>query len=50
MFAEELARTGLLDVLAECLRDKSESVRRRATATLGELLFYIATQARIWIH
>jgi hypothetical protein len=31
-------------VLTECLKDKNERVRRRAMATLGELLFYIATQ------
>jgi len=42
--ADELAATGVLEVLAETLRDKNERVRRRAMATLGELLFYIATQ------
>jgi serine/threonine-protein kinase ULK4 len=42
--ADELAQTGVLDVLADTLRDKNERVRRRAMATLGELLFYIATQ------
>jgi hypothetical protein len=32
---EELAGTGVVDALAEALRDKSERVRRRAMATLG---------------
>ena len=41
---EELASSGIVSVLTECLRDKNERVRRRAAATLGELLFYIATQ------
>jgi serine/threonine-protein kinase ULK4 len=41
---DELAGTGVVEALAEALRDKSERVRRRAMATLGELLFYIATQ------
>lgn len=41
---DDLASTGILDALAETLRDRNERVRRRAMATLGELLFYIATQ------
>ena len=41
---EELASSGIVTVLTECLKDKNERVRRRAAATLGELLFYIATQ------
>ena len=41
---EELAESGVVTVLTECLKDKNERVRRRAMATLGELLFYIATQ------
>ena len=43
---DELAASGIVIVLTECLRDKNERVRRRAMATLGELLFYIATQQR----
>lgn len=35
---------GIVEALAEALRDKSEKVRRRAMASLGELLFYIASQ------
>ncbi|KXZ51880.1 hypothetical protein GPECTOR_11g315 [Gonium pectorale] len=42
--AEELASTGVVEVLSEALKDKNERVRRRVIATLGELLFYIATQ------
>ncbi|GFH10851.1 protein kinase domain-containing protein [Haematococcus lacustris] len=42
--AEELAQTGVIDILTEALKDKNERVRRRVMATLGELLFYIATQ------
>ncbi|KAG2493011.1 hypothetical protein HYH03_008674 [Edaphochlamys debaryana] len=42
--AEELAATGVVEVLSEALKDKNERVRRRVIATLGELLFYIATQ------
>ena len=41
---EELAASGVVAVLTECLKDANERVRRRAAATLGELLFYIATQ------
>lgn len=31
-------------VLGETMADKTDRVRRRAMATLGELLFYVATQ------
>ena len=31
-------------VLGETLSDTTDRVRRRAMATLGELLFYVATQ------
>ncbi|KAL3147840.1 hypothetical protein ABBQ32_002563 [Trebouxia sp. C0010 RCD-2024] len=41
---DELATTGVIDVLTEALKDKNERVRRRIMATLGELLFYVATQ------
>ena len=41
---EGLANAGLLTVLGTMVQDKHEQVRRRACATLGELLFYIATQ------
>lgn len=42
--ADELATTGVIEVLTEALKDKNERVRRRIMATLGELLFYVATQ------
>lgn len=38
---------GVLDVLTEALKDKNERVRRRIMATLGELLFYVATQQQV---
>lgn len=41
--SEELAQTQVIEVLTEALKDKNERVRRRVMATLGELLFYIAT-------
>ena len=39
---EELAASGVVAVLTECLKDANERVRRRAAATLGELLFYLS--------
>lgn len=41
---DDLAETGIVDVLADTLKDKTVQVRRRTVASLGELLFYIATQ------
>ncbi len=38
---------GVIEVLAEALKDKNERVRRRIMATLGELLFYVATQQQV---
>lgn len=35
---------GIVEILTESLRDKTDRVRRRVMATLGELLFYVATQ------
>jgi serine/threonine-protein kinase ULK4 len=35
---------GLTTTLIEVLKDKSEKVRRKAMAALGEFLFYGATQ------
>ena len=34
----------IIAVLGETLADRTDRVRRRAMATLGELLFYVATQ------
>jgi serine/threonine-protein kinase ULK4 len=44
LIEEELASTGIIAVLSQGLRDKQDKVRRCSMATLGELLFYIATQ------
>lgn len=47
--AEKLAclLAGVIEVLADALSDKNEKVRRRVMATLGELLFYVATQQQV---
>lgn len=37
----------MIEVLADALSDKNEKVRRRVMATLGELLFYVATQQQV---
>ena len=42
--ADAVAESGVLEVLSEVLKDKSERVRRRAMGALGELLFFCATQ------
>ncbi|MCO5588972.1 hypothetical protein L7F22_042936 [Adiantum nelumboides] len=44
LIEEDLASSGIITVLSEGLRDKQDKVRRCSMATLGELLFYIATQ------
>ncbi len=41
---EQLSEAGLVDALSTMVQDKHEAVRRRSCATLGELLFYVATQ------
>ena len=43
---EQLSEAGLVDVLTTMVQDKHENVRRRSCATLGELLFYVATQSK----
>ena len=40
----EILKLGLTATLIEVLKDKSEKVRRKAMAALGEFLFYGATQ------
>ena len=40
----DLARGELLRGLTDALKDRSEKVRRRVMAALGELLFYIAVR------
>lgn len=44
LITHDLESQGLLAVLCAMVQDKHELLRRKATATLGELLFYIATQ------
>ena len=41
---------GVIEVLTEGLKEKNERVRRRIMATLGELLFYVATQQQVLQH
>ena len=43
---EQLSEAGLVDALIAMVQDKHETVRRRSCATLGELLFYVATQSK----
>ena len=40
----ELSQSGLYQALSENTRDKNEKLSRKATAALGEYLFYAATQ------
>lgn len=40
----DVLKFGLTTVLIDVLKDKSEKVRRKAMAALGEFLFYGATQ------
>ena len=42
-----LVDVGVIEVLTEGLKDKNDRVRRRIMATLGELLFYVATQQQV---
>ena len=42
--ADELASSGIIEALTDTLRDRDERLRRSAMATLGELVFYVATQ------
>ena len=44
--AEELAQSGVAEALTEALGERDERLKRRAMAALGELLFYVATQAQ----
>ena len=39
----ELAESEVCSTLVEVMEDKSEKVRRRAIAALGEYMFYAAT-------
>ena len=40
----ELAESQICHQLVETMKEKSEKVRRRAIAALGEYMFYAATQ------
>ena len=38
-------KTNICETLAEVIDDSNERAKRKAMATLGELLFYVATQS-----
>ncbi len=40
----EVAESGVCEMMVEMLKEKADSVRRKAVAALGEYLFYAATQ------
>ena len=42
--SSELQRSGIIETFTELMSDLNEKVKRRAMGTLGELLFYAATQ------
>jgi len=44
VIGNDVAESGLTVLLCEVVKDKNEKVRRKAVASLGELLFYAATQ------
>jgi serine/threonine-protein kinase ULK4 len=44
VIGNQVAESGLCALLAEVSKDKNEKVRRKAVASLGEFLFYAATQ------
>ena len=44
VIGNQVAECGLCSLLAEITKDKTEKVRRKAVASLGEFLFYAATQ------
>lgn len=44
VIGNEVAESGLAVLLCEIVKDKNEKVRRKAVASLGEFLFYAATQ------
>lgn len=43
VIGNDVAESGLCQSLVETVKDKNEKVRRKAIASLGELLFYAAT-------
>lgn len=44
VIGNEVAESGLAQLLSEVANDKNEKVRRKAVASLGEFMFYAATQ------
>lgn len=44
VIGNEVAESGLAQLLSEVISDKAEKVRRKAVASLGEFMFYAATQ------
>jgi serine/threonine-protein kinase ULK4 len=44
VIGNEVAESGLAQLLSEVVSDKNEKVRRKAVASLGEFMFYAATQ------
>ena len=44
MIGNEVAESGLALLFCETIKDKNEKVRKKAVASLGEFLFYAATQ------
>lgn len=44
MIGNDVAESGLAVVLCDVIKDKSEKVKKKAVASLGEFLFYAATQ------
>jgi serine/threonine-protein kinase ULK4 len=44
VIGNEVAESGLAVLFCEVMKDKNEKVKRKAVASLGEFLFYAATQ------
>ena len=44
VIGNEVAESGLAQLLSEVIQDKNERVKRKAVASLGEFMFYAATQ------
>jgi serine/threonine-protein kinase ULK4 len=44
VIGNEVAESGISQLLSEVAQDKNEKVRRKAVASLGEFMFYAATQ------
>lgn len=43
VIGNEVAESGISELLAEVAQDKNDKVRRKAVASLGEYMFYAAT-------